>query len=67
MFMGDKEGIDSAGIDAGPFQSQETLFRAQAGIDQKRAAPAFNNNTIALAPAGKHSTAHSLYYSSSSY
>jgi hypothetical protein len=60
MLVRDKEGVYPAGIDAGPVHPQEALFCAQAGIDQKRAGPAFNNDTIAFAPAGKDCTAHYL-------
>jgi hypothetical protein len=67
MFVRDKEGLDPAGIDAGPFHPEEAFFCAQACIDEQCAAPAFNNNTIAFTPAGKHGTAHCLYYLPSSY
>jgi hypothetical protein len=55
-----KEGLDPPGIDTGAFHPQETLFCAQAGIDDERAVPAFNNNAVAFAPAGKYGTAHYL-------
>jgi len=34
MFVRDKEGIDPAGIDTSPFHPEQTLFCAQAGIDE---------------------------------
>jgi hypothetical protein len=58
VLVRDKQGFYVAGIDAGPFHPEEALFCTQAGINQKRAGPAFNDNTIAFAPAGKHGTAH---------
>jgi len=58
MLVRDKDCIDSAGINTGFFHPQEALLCAQAGIDEERAGPAFDNKTVAFAPAGKYGTAH---------
>jgi hypothetical protein len=61
VLVGEEQGIDPAHVNPGPLHAEKDLFCAQAAVDQNRAAAPFQDNTVALAPAGKHGTAHILY------
>jgi hypothetical protein len=58
MFMGDKHCLDQPGIEGRVVHSQESLFCAQTGINEKCPALPLEKNTVAFASAGKDSAAH---------
>src|SRR5665647_2408665 len=58
MFMGDKHRLDQTCIEGRCVHSQERLFCAQTGIQEKCPALSLQKNTVAFASAGQYSAAH---------
>jgi hypothetical protein len=61
VLVGEEQCIDPACVNFGPLHAKKDIFCAQAAVDQNRAAAPFQDNAVALAPAGKYGTAHLLY------